>query len=259
MTAALKSHTRGRTLVLTISGPEHRNALGPDIYAAGVEALNAADSARELRAVVLTGEGMHFCSGGHLERLLQHRGGALDEQPADVDGLHSLVEAIRCLSKPVIAAVEGACAGAGLSLALACDLVVAADNARFVTAFAQTGLTPDGGASWHLGRALPRAAQMAWLLLDDPVDASTLQSWGLINRVCAPGTALDHALDLATRLEHLAPNALAATKELSNEAPQRSLAEQLRLERQHFVHSLQHPNGAEGIRAFLDKRAPAFR
>ena len=108
MTAALKSTTHGQTMVLTISNPEHRNALGPEIYAAGVEALSVAESSAEVRTVVITGEGTTFCAGGNLNRLLGNRQQPPEVQAQSVEGLHTWIEAIRTFPKPVIAAVEGA-------------------------------------------------------------------------------------------------------------------------------------------------------
>ena len=113
MSASLKSHSHGRTMVLTISNPEHRNALGPEIYAAGVEALNVAESSPEVRSVVITGEGSHFCAGGNLQRLLSNRQQPPELQAQSIESLHNWIETIRAFPKPVIAAVEGACAGAG--------------------------------------------------------------------------------------------------------------------------------------------------
>jgi enoyl-CoA hydratase/carnithine racemase len=142
MTAELKSTSHGQTMVLTISNPDHRNALGPEIYAAGVEALTAADSNPEVRSVVITGEGAHFCAGGNLNRLLANRQQAPEVQAQSIDGLHNWIDAIRTFPKPVIAAVEGAAAGAGFSLALACDLIVAARDAVFVMAYTHGSACP---------------------------------------------------------------------------------------------------------------------
>ncbi|NIC42755.1 enoyl-CoA hydratase-related protein, partial [Aquabacterium sp. A08] len=102
MTACLKSHSVGATLVLTISNPEHRNALGPEMYAAGVEAINAADSNPEVRSIVLTGEGAHFCAGGNLQRLLGNRQQPPQVQADSIEGLHSWIEAVRSVAKPVV-------------------------------------------------------------------------------------------------------------------------------------------------------------
>ena len=259
MTATLKSRSVGATMVLTLSNPEHRNALGPEMYAAGIEALNAADGNPEVRSVIITGEGAHFCGGGQLQRLLANRQYPPEVQAESIEGLHSWIEAVRSFPKPVVAAVEGACAGAGFSLALACDGLVAAENSVFVMAYVNVGLSPDGGASWHLARQVPRATALQWLMLGDRIEAARLHQLGLVNVVTAPGEALDQALRLCERLNTKAPNALASIKELVNDAPQQSLSAHLRQERDQFVRNLHHPNGGEGISAFLEKRPPHYR
>lgn len=150
MPAELKSTSRGRTMVLTLSNPEHRNALGPEMYAAGIEALSVAESSPDVRSVVITGEGSLFSAGGNLQRLQANRQLPPDVQAQSIEGFHGWIESVRTFPKPVIAAVEGAAAGAGFSLALACDLIVAAEDAFFVMAYSNIALSPDGGATWSL-------------------------------------------------------------------------------------------------------------
>ena len=259
MTASLKSHSHGQTMVLTISNPDHRNALGPDIYAAGVEALSVAENNPEVRSVVITGEGSHFCAGGNLQRLLANRQLPPDIQAQSIEGLHNWIESIRVFPKPVLAAVEGSCAGAGFSLALACDLIVAAHNSVFVMAYSNVGLSPDGGASWSLMRALPRATALQLLMGGERIDATRLHAMGVITQVSAPGEALAAALAAADQLNSRAPNALASIKELANDALTGSLHAQLSAERDHFVRNLHHANAGEGIAAFLEKRPANYR
>ena len=258
MPAELKSTSQGGTMVLTISNPDHRNALGPEIYAAGVEALNAADSSPDVRSVVITGAGSTFCAGGNLQRLLENRGKPREVQAQSIDGLHGWIEAIRSFPKPVIAAVEGAAAGAGFSLALACDFIVAADNAVFVMAYSSVALSPDGGGSWSLARALPRQLVSEILMCGERLGAPRLHALGVVNQVTAPGAALDAALALGEKLNARAPNALASIKELMNEAQSATLERQLASEREHFVANLHHANGGIGISAFLDKQKPRY-
>ncbi len=258
MTAELKSHSHGQTMVLTISNPEQRNALGPAIYAAGVEALNIAENNPEVRSVVITGEGPQFCSGGNLKRLQDNRNGTREAQAQSIEGFHNWIESIRAFPKPVIAAVEGAAAGAGFSVVLACDLIVAAANAVFVMAYSNIGLSPDGGASWHLGRALPRQVASEILLMGERMDAPRLHALGLVNRVVDAGTALDAALAMAEQLNQRAPNASASVKELLSDACNATLGQQLAGERNHFVSNLFHANGGIGIEAFLAKKPPQF-
>ena len=258
MAAELKSTSQGATMVLTISNPEQRNALGPAIYAAGVEALGVAESAADVRSVVITGEGATFCAGGNLQRLLDNRSQPPQVQADSVEGLNSWIEAIRTFPKPVIAAVEGAAAGAGFSLALACDFIVAGENAAFVMAYANVGLSPDGGGSWQLARALPRQLASELLMAGERIGAARLHTLGVVNRVSAPGAALSDALALADRLNGKAPNALASIKELLDEAAGSSLSQQLARERDRFVANLHHPNGRIGIEAFLAKQPPHY-
>lgn len=258
MSAELRSTSQGATMVLTISNPEFRNALGPDIYAAGVEALNVAERSNDVRSVVIAGEGTTFSAGGNLQRLLDNRRRPPEIQAQSIEGLHTWIEAVRTFQKPVIAAVEGAAAGAGFSLALACDLIVAADNAIFVMAYAGVGLSPDGGATWSLPRALPRQLATELLLLGDRIDARRLHALGVVNRLSTPGAALSDALDVAERLNARAPNTLASIKELINEAAGSDLHRQLARERDQFVTNLHHANAGIGIEAFLAKQVPRY-
>jgi enoyl-CoA hydratase/carnithine racemase len=259
MAGALKSTSEGGTLILTISNPEFKNALGPDIYAAGIEALNAAENNPDIRSVVITGEGPMFCAGGNLQRLQANRRELPEVQAQSIEGLHNWIDSIRTYPKPVIAAVEGAAAGAGFSLVLACDFVVAADNAVFVMSYSTVALSPDGGGSWALARALPRALASELLMTGERIGSRRLHDFGLVNRVTAPGEALAQALELAASLNARAPNALASIKELINDAAGSTLNEQLASEQKHFVRNLHDANAGEGIDAFLTKRSPQYR
>ncbi len=258
MAAQLKSASQGQTMVLTLSNPEHRNALGPEIYAAGIEALSVAENNPDVRSVIVTGEGSVFCAGGNLQRLQANRQLPPAAQAQSIESLHSWIEAIRTFPKPVLAAVEGAAAGAGFSLALACDFIVAADNAVFVMAYSSVALSPDGGATWGLARALPRQLVSELLMCGERIGALRLQQLGLVNRVTAPGAALAGALALAEQLNARAPNALASIKELMSEAADATLNQQLAAERDRFVANLHHANAGIGIAAFLEKTKPRY-
>lgn len=259
MAGAIKSTSEGQTLILTISNPEFKNALGPEIYAAGIEALNAAENNPDIRSVVITGEGAIFCAGGNLQRLEANRREAPEVQAQSIEGLHNWIDSIRTYPKPVIAAVEGAAAGAGFSLVLACDFVVAAENAVFVMSYSTVALSPDGGGSWALARALPRALASELLMTGERVGPRRLHDFGLVNHVTAPGEALARALELADGLNARAPNALASIKELINDAAGNTLNQQLAREQDHFVRNLHDANAGEGIDAFLNKRTPRYR
>ena len=258
MSAQLLSTSEGATLILTLSNPEHRNALGPEIYAAGVEALSVAETSSEIKSVVITGEGDIFCAGGNLQRLIKNRQQAPEHQAQSIEGLHNWIETIRAFPKPVIAAVEGPAAGAGFSLALACDMIVAARNSVFLMAYSNIALSPDGGGSWSLSRSLPRQLAIELLMMGERIGAERLHQLGVVNRLSEPGQALGTALSMANLLNQKAHNALASIKELVNEADAASLNQQLALERDHFVKNLHHANAGIGISAFLNKEKPRF-
>jgi enoyl-CoA hydratase/carnithine racemase len=258
MTAQLLSTCEGQTLILTLSNPEFRNALGPEIYAAGVEALSVAESSPDVRSVVITGANGIFCAGGNLQRLQSNRQLPPEHQAQSIEGLHNWIEAIRTFPKPVIAAVEGPAAGAGFSLALACDMIVAARNSMFVMAYSSIALSPDGGGSWSLSRAVPRQLATELLMCGERMGAERLEQLGVVNRLADAGQALRQALELCEQLNARAPNALASIKELLSDADSNSLNAQLARERDHFVKNLHHANAGIGISAFLNKQKPSY-
>lgn len=259
MSEQLTSTRVGQTLVLTICNPELRNALSPSMGIAAVEALNIASSNPDIRSVVITGQGSFFCAGGNLNRLLGNRQLAKEVQAKSIDALNGWVDAITSFPKPVIAAVEGAAAGAGFSLALACDLIVAAQDAVFVMAYTSVGLSPDGGGSWALARNLPKQLAGQLMLLGERIGAPRLEQLGLVNQISPSGQALTQALALAESLNARAPNALASVKELVAFAGDNPLHLHLAQEKHHFVENLHHANGQIGIEAFLNKQKPHYQ
>jgi enoyl-CoA hydratase/carnithine racemase len=259
MSAELKAARHDTTLVLTISNPGRRNALHPDMAAAAIETLSTAERDDSIRAVVLTGADGFFCAGGNLHQLAENRAMPKAAQAASIDNLHGWIEAIRDCPKPVIAAVEGGAAGAGFSLALACDLIVAARSATFLMAYVNVGLTPDGGGSWFLTASLPRQLATEILIDGKPVIADRLHDLGIVNRLTEDGMALDGALLWAEQLAHRSPHAVERIKALLRDAPTNTLVQQFDAEKHSFVESLHHRDAQEGISAFLEKRPPRYR
>lgn len=259
MSAELQASRRDATLILTLSNPGAKNALHPDMAAAAIEALTTAERDDSIRAVVLTGADNFFCSGNNLNRILENHGKDKSIQADMINQLHNWIEAIRDCPKPVIAAVEGTAAGAGFSLALACDMIVSGSTAQFAMTHVRVGLTTDGGGSWFLTRALPRQLANEILLEGKPVLAPRLHELGLVNRVVADGTALDIALTWAEELAELSPNAVERIKSLGHEAHSNSLAQHFEAEKRNFVESLHHRDAQEGISAFLEKRKPHYK
>lgn len=257
MPAALLSTRHGATMVLTLSHPERHNALSPELWAAGVEALGAAESSTEVASIVIAGAGALFSVGHDLGQLQSSRREAASHQVALTEGLHSWIEAIRSFPKPVLAAVEGAAADSGFALALACDFIVAARNAQFAMASATLGLSPDAGGSWSLVRALPRQLASEVLMLGTRLSAERLHALGVVNRLCSPGAALNEALQLAEQLNERPAHALASAKELLTEAEAATLSAQLGRERDHFVTNLHHTGTGAAIAAFSQPRGAA--
>ncbi len=259
MPSSLLSSRDGAALVLTLSDPATRNTLSPQVYAAGIEALENCQTDPSVRAVIIRGDGATFCAGGDLNRIASARDRSPEAQAEAIEQFNQWILSLKACPLPVIAAVEGFAAGGGMALALACDLIVAAEDARFVMSYGKIGLSPDGGGSWHLARGLPRALALEALWLAEPVGARRLHELGLVNRVTGQGEAYAGALKLAEQLAQMAPNVLARVKLLVSDAPAQSLRKQMDDEREAFVEHLFHDNGGEGIGAFLAKRKPAFK
>ena len=256
--ARLIAQRQGRVLTLTLSNPALRNALSPDLYAVARTQFRDASADDGIGAIVLTGEGKHFCGGGNLNRLLAQRDLPRESQARHLDALHDWVSAMRACSKPIIAAVEGAAAGAGFSLCLGCDLIVAAEDAKFVMSYVKAGLSPDGGGSDALAHAVPPQAALEMLLDATPISAARLHALGVVNRVVATGSALDEATAWAKRLAEGPAAAHARIKQLVYGARGRTHRAQLDAERDAFVESLYGDECTEGIAAFLEKRAPRY-
>lgn len=258
MSQALLTRREGAVLVLSNNNVAARNALSPEFYAAVTAALRDAAADPAVGAIVLTGEGGHFCAGGDLRQLAKRRELPVQERRAKLEGLHDLIRSVRDCPKPVIAAVEGAAAGAGLSLALACDMLVAAKNAVFSVAYVKVGLTPDGGATAFLAEFVSRQLLTELCLTGERISGERLHALGPVNRLAEPGHALADAVALAGQIAGGPGQAMAWIKELCRQAPRNTLQEQLELEAQYMVRAQETEESREGIGAFLEKRTPDF-
>ncbi|MCE8009774.1 oxepin-CoA hydrolase, alternative type [Aestuariivita sp.] len=248
---------RGDRAVVVNMNVDRRGALSPDLYAAIREALALAAQKR-IRAVILTAEGGFFCAGGDLNVLIERRTLSELERRAKVDELHDLVRLIRSSPVPVIAAVEGGAAGAGASLALACDLIVAAEGAKFTAAYVKAGLVPDAGLTSALSRLVPRALAMEMCLLARPVTAERMYALGAVNAVVPAGEADASAHALADALAQGPRAAQGSIRKLVADAYETTEADQLDAERNGMAAAAGGPEAAEGIAAFLEKRKPSF-
>lgn len=249
----------GAVLILSNNNVAARNALSPEFYAAVTTALAQAAADEHIGAVILTGEGGHFCAGGDLRQLAKRRELPIAQRREKLEGLHDLIRAVRDCPKPVIAAVEGAAAGAGLSLALACDMLVAAKNSVFSVAYVKVGLTPDGGATAFLSEFVSRQVLTELCLTGERMSGERMAQLGAVNRLAEPGQALLQALVLAQQMASGPALAMARIKDLCRQAPHNTLEQQLELEAQYMVQSQETQESREGIGAFLEKRSPCFR
>ncbi len=240
--------------VVTIDYVARRNALSLPVRARLLECLTEAMESPECRVIVLTGAEGCFCSGGDISSME-----GLDSTRGRVrlQRVHGLMKLILEGEKPVIAAVEGWAAGAGLTLAAACDLVVAARDARFSCTFNRIGLAPDLGAAYVLPLRMGMGRAKHVMMVGDPFDAETAQSWGLVEQVSEPGQALAEARALAARLTEVAPLALGITKSMLARMPA-SLDTMLKAEADSQSLLFTTKDFEEGRTAFLAKRKPRF-
>ncbi len=251
MSGLLLAARHGAVLVLTLNQPAKRNALSLALRQDLLAAVTDAASDPAVRAIVLQGAGGHFCSGGDLTEM---NVGGLAEGRARMSATHQLVRALAAGPKPVVAAVEGWAAGAGLSLALCADIVVAGQEARFAASFGNVGLIGDLGLLHTLPRRVGQAQARRMLLLGEPVDAATALQIGLADQVCEPGGAWDAAMLWADKLASRAPLPVAVTRALLSEGLESLLAQ----ERDHQAALFLTEDHAEGKAAFKARRAPVF-
>jgi 2-(1,2-epoxy-1,2-dihydrophenyl)acetyl-CoA isomerase len=247
---------------LTLNRPAALNALDFAMVDALVAACDALARDGSIRAVVLAGTGKHFMAGGDVRTF--H--GSLVHPPAErhrvfadlVDRIHYAIETFHRLEVPVIARVQGAVAGFGLSMMCACDLAIAADDAYFAAAYRQIGLSPDGGMSWSLPRLVGARRAAEILLLSERFGAQEALAMGLVNRV-VPVAELDTAVDKIVASLVAGPRgALARTKRLLRQSPTSALPEQLKAESASFAASSSTGEFVEGVSAFVEKRHPRF-
>ena len=246
---------QGAVLTITLNRPEVFNAFNRALHAALREAVKVAADP-EVRAVVITGAGRGFCSGQDLKEFSELPGGIRDALEGTY---HPNIRAIRALEKPVLAAINGPVAGAGLSLACACDVRIASDQATFVPGFIGIGLIPDAGGSWFIHRVLGFAKAFEWMVSNRRLGADEALAWGLVSEVVAADDFVPRVEELATWYAELPTRGVAMTKQLFEHAYTASLEEQLELEAELQQAATGTEDFGEGVQAFLDKRPPVFR
>jgi 2-(1,2-epoxy-1,2-dihydrophenyl)acetyl-CoA isomerase len=243
----------GAVQTITLNRPDVLNAFNRALHNALREALKEARDP-EVRAVVLTGAGRGFSAGQDLKEF----GETADVRQALRESYHPNVLAIRALEKPVIAAVNGVCAGAGLSLACVCDFRIAADDASFVPGFIGIGLVPDAGGTYFLHRLLGASRAFEWMSSNRRLTAAEAHAWGLVSEVVEAAELPARAAELAATYAALPTRGIGMTKRLLDHADTATFEEQLEMEAQLQAAATQTEDFREGVAAFLEKRAPRF-
>ena len=261
--AAVLTASAGGVSTITLNRPKALNALDRSLTSGLRDAVFAAEQDASVRCLVIRG-GEHFMAGGDLKwfnELVRSRAPAENriQFEALVHEVHGLIVSLRRMPKPVVAAVSGAAAGFGMSLMMACDLVIAADDAYFSLAYTLIGATPDGGSTFALPRVVGAKKAMEIALLGERFDAATAVRLGLVNRV-VPRASLDQeTAKLAARLAAGPTAVYARTKALLNSSLNATLDTQLQREAEAFAQSASEPDFAEGLRAFIEKRKPVWQ
>jgi 2-(1,2-epoxy-1,2-dihydrophenyl)acetyl-CoA isomerase len=250
----------GAVTRITLNRPDKLNALTQVMSDELVDAFTRLRDDPEVRAVILTGAGRGFCAGQDLTEFeAAYRAGERPDIEAHLKrSFHRLIPLIVTTPKPVIAAVGGVAAGAGVSLAVACDVRIASDEARFIQAFVKIGLVPDSGGTWLLPRVIgyPNALELS--ITGDPIEAGRALALGLVSRVVPPSDLDQEVAAYASRLASMPTAAVAATKELMRDALGLDLEEALRREGAAQSRMGQTADHLEGVMAFAEKREPRF-
>lgn len=244
----------GGIVTITLNRPDKLNSFTAKLHADLLDVLQTVDADPSIRCVVLTGAGKGFCAGQDLGDLdMNNLQDVLEKQ------YNPLLRQIAGMQKPIIASVNGVAAGAGANVALNCDIVVAANSAKFIQSFSQIGLVPDGGGSWILPRLIGQARAMALAMTAEPVPAEAAQSMGMIYKAVEDDQLIAATEQLATTLANLPTVALSLIRNMLRQSSTNTLHEQLDVER-NFQHAAsQTEDFKEGVDAFLNKRKPVYK
>jgi len=245
---------------LTLNRPEALNSFTMEMHGEVREAMQQVINDANIRCLVITGAGRGFCAGQDLgDRSVSADGGAPDLGESVEKNYNPLIRSILNLPKPVICAVNGVAAGAGSSIALACDIVLAARSASFIQIFCKIGLIPDSGGTWNLPRAVGLARAKGLAMLGDRLPAETAEEWGLIWKCLDDDVLQEEAQKMASYFATQPTRALGLIKKLLNESGTNTLFEQTELEKEAMQELGQSDNYREGVAAFMEKRPPVFK
>jgi len=253
---------REGVLTLSLNRPAQGNAIAPDMVPGLTAAFQDAQRNSMVRCLVITGRGKHFCSGGDVAGFARDLEKTIPDRQQDfgrrLGRLAGLIEAVVAFDRPIIAAVHGVVAGAGLMFALAADIVIGDDTSLMLFAHQRVGLSPDGAVSYFLPRIVGARMAASLVLTAARVDARRAASIGLLSEVVASEHLAGHVAELAARFAKAPQHAIKLAKTLLQKSETSTLAQQLAAEREAIVTLVGTPDFSEGVRAFMEKRAPAF-
>ncbi len=243
--------------VITLNRPDKLNSFNREMALLLQQHLDTCASLPEVRCVYITGAGKGFCAGQDLSEVVDPNGPGMSKILSE--HYNPIITRLRNLPKPVVAAVNGVAAGAGANLALACDIVVAAQSASFIQAFSKIGLIPDSGGTYHLPRLIGFQKASALMMLGDKVPAIDAQQMGMIYKVFGDDHLMEESKKLAYTLSEMPTRALAYIKHALNHSMHQSLEEQLLMEDLYQQKAAATDDFKEGVQAFLEKRSPDFK
>nr|WP_294990920.1 enoyl-CoA hydratase-related protein [uncultured Sediminibacterium sp.] len=255
--APIEFHIEAGVAYLTLNRPDKLNSFNREMALLLQSKLDECASLHEIRAVYLTGAGKGFCAGQDLAEVVDPNGPGM--QRILSEHYNPIITRLRNMPKPVVAAVNGVAAGAGANIALACDIVVAAQSASFIQAFSKIGLIPDSGGTYTLPRLIGWHKASAIMMLGDKINANTAEKMGMIYQVFEDELFIESSKQIVTNLAQMPTKALGYIKHALNHSASNSLEEQLSLEDDYQQKAAATADFREGVAAFLEKRAPKFK
>lgn len=255
---SISKEIKGKVAILTLNRPEVFNSFNREMALQLQKELDSCEADSGVRAIVITGNGKAFSAGQDLKEVTSKKDNPGFKKILE-EHYNPIIKRIRNIEKPIIAAVNGVAAGAGANIALACDIVVASENASFIQAFSKIGLVPDSGGTYFLPRLVGFQKGTALMMLGDKVDAKEAERIGMLYKVFPSETFMEEVHNLASILSNMPTKALGLTKRLLNQSITANLDEQLAQEGKLQIESAQSEDYAEGVDAFVNKRKPEFK
>jgi 2-(1,2-epoxy-1,2-dihydrophenyl)acetyl-CoA isomerase len=257
MNTEIDVEINGAVQIIRLNRPDVLNSFNRSMALALQSQLDAARHNAQIRAVLITGNGKAFCAGQDLAEAIDDSGPGIEK--IVVEHYNPIITKLRHMEKPVVCAVNGVAAGAGANIALACDIVIASENASFIQAFSKIGLIPDSGGTFLLPRLIGQQRALALMMLGDKVSAQEALQMGMLYKVTPANQLMADALGIAQKVASMPTKALAYTKQLIYMSATNTLEKQLEAEAEFQVNAAASYDYNEGVSAFLEKRAPVFK